>query len=33
VVAVNGPQARRVLAPLVEGFDLAGAAFPHMSVA
>jgi sarcosine oxidase, subunit alpha len=33
VVALNGPQARRVLAPLVEGFDLAGAAFPHMSVA
>jgi sarcosine oxidase subunit alpha len=32
VIAVQGPRARDVLAPLVEGIDLAGAAFPHMSV-
>jgi sarcosine oxidase subunit alpha len=32
-VALNGPNARRVLAPLVEGLDLAPEAFPHMSVA
>ncbi|MGP9805443.1 sarcosine oxidase subunit alpha [Paracoccus sp. NSM] len=32
-VAVNGPNARNVLAPLVEGLDLSDAAFPHMSVA
>ena len=31
VVAVQGPRAREVIAPLVEGVDLA--AFPHMSVA
>ena len=31
VVAVQGPRARDVVAPLVEGVDLA--AFPHMSVA
>ncbi len=33
VVALNGPNARRVLTPLVEGADLADAAMPHMSVA
>mgnify|MGYP001765265694 FL=1 len=33
VVAVQGPKAREVIAPLVEGVDLAAAAFPHMSVA
>ncbi|WP_126978480.1 sarcosine oxidase subunit alpha [Frigidibacter oleivorans] len=32
-VAVNGPNARKVLAPLVEGQDLSDEAFPHMSVA
>jgi sarcosine oxidase subunit alpha len=33
VMALQGPKAREVLAPLVEGLDLSGAAFPHMSVA
>ena len=33
VVAVQGPRARDVIAPLIEGVDLAPAAFPHMSVA
>ena len=33
VIAVQGPRARDVLAPLVEGIDIARAAFPHMSVA
>jgi len=32
VIAVQGPRARDVLAPLVEGFDLGAEAFPHMSV-
>ncbi|HRO12842.1 glycine cleavage T C-terminal barrel domain-containing protein, partial [Amaricoccus sp.] len=32
-VALNGPNARNLLAPLVEGLDLSDAAFPHMSVA
>jgi len=32
-VALNGPNARRVLEPLVEGLDLSAEAFPHMSVA
>ena len=32
VIAVQGPRARDVLAPLVEGIDLAPAAFPHMGV-
>jgi sarcosine oxidase subunit alpha len=31
-IAVNGPAARDILAPLVEGIDLSAAAFPHMSV-
>jgi sarcosine oxidase subunit alpha len=31
-IAINGPLARQILAPLVEGIDLANAAFPHMSV-
>jgi sarcosine oxidase subunit alpha len=31
-IAVQGPRARDCLAPLVEGVDLASAAFPHMSV-
>jgi len=33
VVAVQGPRAREVIAPLIEGLDLSNAAFPHMSVA
>jgi sarcosine oxidase subunit alpha len=32
VIAVQGPQSREMLAPLVEGLDLGGQAFPHMSV-
>jgi sarcosine oxidase subunit alpha len=32
VIAVQGPRARDVLAPLVEGIDLAKEAMPHMSV-
>ena len=31
-IAVQGPKSRQVLAPLVEGIDLAAQAFPHMSV-
>lgn len=33
VVALQGPNARKMLAPLVEGLDLSDAAFPHMAVA
>ena len=33
VAVVTGPLARDILAPLVEGLDLANAAFPHLSVA
>jgi sarcosine oxidase subunit alpha len=33
VIAVQGPQSRRVLEGLVEGIDIAARAFPHMSVA
>jgi sarcosine oxidase subunit alpha len=33
VIALQGPKAREVLAPLVEGIDLSNDAFPHMSVA
>lgn len=32
VIAVQGPKARAVLAPLVEGIDLAAEAFPHMAI-
>ncbi|ATE64220.1 sarcosine oxidase subunit alpha family protein [Rhizorhabdus dicambivorans] len=32
VVAVQGPRARDILAPLVEGIDLSVEAFPHMAV-
>jgi sarcosine oxidase subunit alpha len=32
-IAINGPNARKLLAPLVEGQDMSDAAFPHMSVA
>ncbi len=31
-IAINGPSARKILAPLIEGIDLAPAAFPHMSL-
>jgi sarcosine oxidase subunit alpha len=31
-IAINGPKAREILAPLAEGIDLSSAAFPHMSV-
>jgi sarcosine oxidase, subunit alpha len=31
-IAINGPLAREILAPLVEGIDLGNSAFPHMSV-
>ncbi|MGI9245443.1 MAG: glycine cleavage T C-terminal barrel domain-containing protein, partial [Steroidobacteraceae bacterium] len=33
VVAVQGPQARSVLAPLIDGVDLSNQALPHMAVA
>jgi sarcosine oxidase subunit alpha len=33
VIAVQGPQARRVLETLVEGLDISAASLPHMSVA
>ncbi len=33
VIALNGPNARKLIEPLVEGIDLSDAAFPHMSVA
>ena len=32
VIAVQGPKAREVIAPLVEGIDLSAEAFPHMAV-
>ncbi len=32
VIAVQGPKAREVIAPLVEGIDLSPEAFPHMAV-
>jgi sarcosine oxidase subunit alpha len=32
VIAVQGPKAREVLAPLVEDIDLSAAAMPHMSI-
>jgi sarcosine oxidase subunit alpha len=33
VVAAQGPNARRLLEPVVEGLDLAAEAFPHLAVA
>jgi len=33
VIAVQGPKAREIIEPLVEGQDLSNEAFPHMSVA
>jgi sarcosine oxidase subunit alpha len=32
VIALNGPNAQKLIAPLVEGIDLSKAAFPHMSI-
>ena len=32
VIAVQGPKAREIIAPLVEGCDISDAAMPHMSV-
>ncbi len=32
VIAIQGPKAREIIAPLVEGIDLSNEAFPHMSV-
>ena len=32
VIAVQGPNARRVLEPLVEGIDISASSMPHMSV-
>ncbi|CAN7660168.1 sarcosine oxidase subunit alpha [Rhizobium sp. LjRoot98] len=32
VIAVQGPKAREIIGPLVEGIDLSNDAFPHMSV-
>ncbi|MFM9852074.1 MAG: 2Fe-2S iron-sulfur cluster-binding protein [Sphingomonadaceae bacterium] len=32
VIALQGPDARKVLAPLVEGIDLSPDAFPHMAI-
>lgn len=32
VIAVQGPKARELIAPFVEGIDIAAAAMPHMSV-
>jgi sarcosine oxidase subunit alpha len=32
VIAVQGPNARRIIEPLVEGIDISDAALPHMSV-
>ncbi len=33
VIAVQGPKAREIIEPFVEGIDLSNEAFPHMSVA
>ena len=33
VIAVQGPNARKVIEPLIEGIDVTAKAFPHMSVA
>jgi len=32
VIAINGPNARKLIAPFVEGIDLSPEAFPHMAV-
>src|SRR5260370_10868231 len=31
-LAINGPRAREMLTPLVEGIDISAAALPHMSM-
>jgi sarcosine oxidase subunit alpha len=31
-IAINGPEARNIIAPLVSGVDLSAQAFPHLSV-
>jgi sarcosine oxidase subunit alpha len=33
VIAVQGPKAREIIAPFIEGLDISNEAFPHMSVA
>jgi sarcosine oxidase subunit alpha len=33
VIAVQGPKAREIIEPFVDGIDLSNEAFPHMSVA
>jgi len=33
VIAVQGPKAREIIAPFVDGVDISAEAFPHMSVA
>jgi len=33
VIAVQGPKAREVIGPLIEGLDVSAGAFPHMSIA
>jgi sarcosine oxidase subunit alpha len=33
VIALQGPKAREIIAPLVEGIDLSSEALPHMSIA
>ncbi|NDV85836.1 sarcosine oxidase subunit alpha family protein [Aurantimonas aggregata] len=33
VIAVQGPKAREIIAPFVEGLDISAADFPHMAVA
>lgn len=33
VIAVQGPNARKVIQPLIEGLDISADAFPHMSIA
>ena len=33
VIAVQGPKAREIVAPLVDGVDISNESFPHMSVA
>jgi sarcosine oxidase subunit alpha len=33
VIAIQGPKAREIIEPFVEGIDLSNEAFPHMSVA
>jgi len=32
VIAINGPNARKLIEPFIEGIDLSPESFPHMSV-